>query len=257
MLLPNGGFSSKRLLRKLYFHMLRPKIPVHPEPFRGPVLVVGSAPESNLPDGFDDTFHVITINGSQNIVKHWGIDVPDVTFMQFRQIYGTNDNAVAVRRVLSGERTGLLYVVRWAGSLKPLIDGLADFNYRYAQLQIVSRYERMAMFNNVTGVLNCEDDLETKFSNGVTAILYAINSGAQSVVISGINPKSTGHVYNDLGLIRHHSHSDGEILQILRKRGYNIYTADPEVALSTRLPLWTARSLSDRNSINASLKGHR
>jgi hypothetical protein len=185
---------------------------------------------------------VITVNGSQSVVKRWGIEAPDVTFLQFRQVYGTNDNAVAVRRVLNGERTGLLYVVRWTKGRQHLVEGLALFNYRYDKLRIISRYKRMAMFEMLTGVLNCEEDNEAKFSNGITAVLYALHNGARSVVISGINPASTGHIYNELALARHHSQSDKDILLFLRGKGHAIFTADPEVARSTGLPLWTAQA---------------
>lgn len=235
-------FNTKRFLRKLHYHLLCPKVPVHTEPFKGPVLVVGSAPGSHLPEGFDDRFRVITVNGSQSVTKRWGIPVPDVTFMQFRQVYGMNENAREVRRVLNGERTRLLYVMRWPENRRRLTDGLDAFNYGYDRLQTISRYERMALFKKATGILNSEDDLDTKFSNGVTAVLYALINGATCVVISGIDPASSGHVYNALELTRHHSQSDRDILLLLSARGHKIYTADPDVAVATGLPLWTEKT---------------
>jgi hypothetical protein len=240
--------NGKTLLRRIIFYLLRPKPPLHPEPFIGPVLVVGSAPLAHLPEGFDEKFCVMTVNGSQSVLKRWDINDPDVTFMQFRQVYGTNENAVAVRRVLTGERTGLLYVIRWNSGPRRLIEGLAAFNYRYEALRIISRKKRMSLFAQVTGILNCEENLEGKFSNGITAVLYAIYNGASAVIISGIDPASTGHTYNELGLERHHSQSDRDILMLLNKMGYAIYTADPAVALSTGLPLWRAESRSDVGS---------
>jgi hypothetical protein len=222
----------------LVYRFSRPKPPRHPTRFIGPVLVVGSAPGSNLPKGFDENFSVLTVNGSQSVARKWGIAKPDATFLHFNQVDGTNDNAVAVRRVLNGEETGILYVMRWPFGEQRLRDGLAAFNYRYDQLRMVSTYQRIALHEAVMGARHSELDNARKFSNGITAVLYAFNSGASTVVISGINPGSTGHVYNELGLRRLHSDMDSSILLKLRGRGANLFTADPEVAVSTGLTLW-------------------
>jgi hypothetical protein len=232
-----------RLRRRLAYLILRPKPPRHPTPLTGPVLVVGSAPDSHLPDGYGPGWSVFTINGSQTVTKSWGIAAPDVTFMQFNQVEGMNDNAVAVRRVLKGERTGLLYLVRWTKSFPRLKRGLAAFDYGYADLRRLSRYQRMALYAAVMGTnLVGNDDL--KCSNGVTAVLYALYNGAPAVVISGIDPGSTGHVYNELGLVRRHADIDMETLRKLNADGFPIYTADPHVADSLGLRLWMGNDAS-------------
>ncbi len=102
-----------RLLRRKLVLSLAPRALRHPRPFAGPVLIVGSAPISHLPAGFDERFSVITINGSQTVTAGWGLGPPDVTFLQPNQVEGTTDNARAVRTVLCGQRTRLLYVLRW------------------------------------------------------------------------------------------------------------------------------------------------
>jgi hypothetical protein len=224
--------------RRLILSILRPRPLRHPRPFNGPVLIVGSAPVSNLPKGFDGRFAVITINGSQAVTTGWGLGPPDVTLMQLNQIEGTTDNARAVRRVLQGQRTRLLYVMRWKNGMARLESGLAAFDYRYDDLQIVSRYRRMALFEAVLGRRNIEVDNETKFSNGVTGVLYAAASGASAIIITGIDPTSKGHVYNELGLPRLHATTDWELLQEIRAGGFPLYTADPHVATSLDLPLW-------------------
>lgn len=247
------GYSKVRRTIKeaLVYRFSRPRPPFHPTPFSGPVLVIGSAPASNLPEGFDERFAVLTVNGSQAIARKWGVRKPDATFLQFNQIEGTNDNAVAVRRLLDGEETGLLHVIRWPFEEQRLRDGLAAFNYRYDQLRLVDQYQRMALHEAVMGKRHSELDNARKFSNGITAVLYAIHSGAQAVVISGINPGSSGHAYNDLGLQRLHGDMDLSILLELRARGVGLFTADPEVATSTGLPLWPGHIRACRHS------GHR
>lgn len=234
---------SRQLWRYLRFLLTRPDPPVPPEPITRPVVVVGSAPTSTMPAGFDRSFMVVTVNGSQSVAARWGVDVPDVTFLQFNQVEGKGPNAVAVRRVLSGQRTRQLYVMRWRYGMDRLERGLAGFDYRSDALAIVGRYERIALFHKVTGRLNLEGTIEEKFSNGVTGVLYALAGNAPAVIISGIDPRSTGHVYNDLGLKRLHAATDLGILQDLSDRGLPLYTADPHVAQSTGLALWTEEAM--------------
>src|SRR6476469_1247002 len=85
-----------------------------------------------------------------------------------------------------------------------------------AVVVLSSTYQRIALHEAVMGTRHSELDNARKFSNGITAVLYAFNSGASTVVISGINPGSTGHVYNELGLRRLHSDMDSSILLKLR-----------------------------------------
>lgn len=229
-----------KLRRSLVYRLWKPRTPTHPHSFSGPVVVVGSAPISNVPDGFNKSFHVISVNGSQNVVDKWGIDAPDATFMQFNQIEGQTTNALHVRQVLRGKRTGLLYVVRWPKSTKDLRAGLAAFDYTYDTLRILHRYKRMAMYEAVMGKLNLEIDDDMKFSNGITAVFYAILNGARSVIITGIDPQSSGHVYNNSNLKRLHAGTDGQILQTLIARGYPLFTADIDVSNRIGLPLWKA-----------------
>lgn len=247
---------KKHIYRQIKYHLSRPKPPVLPEPFRGPVLVVGSAPVSNKPADFDETFRVITINGSQVVTKAWGIETPDVTLVQFNQIEGTNTNAVEVRRVLNGERTKMLYVLLWRKELQRLEEGLKAFNYRYDRLEIVDRYKRMALLDRVGGVKCSELGADDKCSNGINAVLFALYNGATELIITGINPDSGGHVYNQENLARLHVRKDREILERLLERGYPIFTADPVVSQSVGLPLWKGRAQAAKMS-EADVKARR
>ncbi len=233
---------KKHYYRQIKYHLTRPKPPILAERFRGPVLVVGSAPVSNKPADFDDSFRVITINGSQMVTKGWGIEAPDVTLLQFNQIEGTNTNAVEVRRVLNGERTKMLYVLLWRKELQRLEDGLKAFDYGYDKLEIVDRYRRMALLDRVGGVKCSELGADDKCSNGINAVLLALYNGATEVIITGINPDSGGHVYNTENLARLHVRKDREVLERLIERGYPVFTADPAVSQSVGLPLWKGRA---------------
>jgi hypothetical protein len=230
--------AFRLLRRKLVLGFLRPRPLRHPRPFDGPVLIVGSAPVSNLPKGFNSRFSVITVNGSQAVTAGWGLGPPDVTLMQLNQIEGTTANAQYVRKVLRGQRTRLLYVLRWRYGMARLRRGLAAFDYQYDELQQVSRYRRMALYESILGRQNIEADIEMKFSGGVTAVLYAAASGAPAIIITGIDPASKGHIYNELALPRLHANTDREILQEIHAGGFPLYTADPRVATSLGLPLW-------------------
>ncbi|WP_245419746.1 membrane-anchored protein [Phyllobacterium salinisoli] len=189
---------------------------------------------------------MITVNGSQSVIGEWGVDVPDATFMQFNQVEGQTTNAIHVRKVLEGKRTKLLYVVRWPQSLGRLKSGLAAFNYVYDELRLVNRFTRMAMYEGVMGKLNVEINDDMKFSNGITAVFYALLNGAKAVIITGIDPDSSGHIYNDANMKRLHAGTDKQILQALIDEGHPLFTADPHVASVSGLPLWTDETLTTK-----------
>lgn len=232
--------TRQRLHRSLKYRLSRPTPPACAHAFKGPVVVVGSAPVIHKPDGWDEDFSVITINGSQSAIRAWGVDVPDITFMMFNQVEGTNTNAVEVRRVLSGQRTRSLYVLLWRKNARQrLVNGLKAFSYGYDELVIVDRYERMALLDRMTGRKNTEVRTEDKCSNGLNAVLFALHHGAPQVIITGINPNSTGHSYNQTGLARAHVQMDKTIIEQLLADGRPLFTADPLVSRDLGIPLWT------------------
>jgi hypothetical protein len=239
------GFSDikKLVYRTVKYLLTRPLPPTVTPRFDGPVLVVGSAPISHKPSDFDETFRVVTINGSQAVTKSWGIDVPDVTFVQFNQIEGTNTNAVEVRRVLSGQRTRSLFILLWPKKERERLEsGLRAFNYQSDTLKIVDRYQRMALLDRVVGWKSLEMDADSKVSNGINAVLFALYNGATAVIITGINPNSGGHAYNQVNLARLHVKMDRDVLVKLMRQGYPIFTTDPSVSESVGLPLWPGKS---------------
>lgn len=227
---------------RIKYKLSHPQPPQHPEPFLRPVVVVGSAPGSNKPDGFNSNYGLISVNGSQAATRSWGAGIPDATFLQYNQVEGSGERAVAVRSVLAGQRTRRLHVLRWRHSIERLRAGLSTFDYSADEILLVNSFERACLAHGLLGRLIPETDNANKFSNGVTAVLYALHSGASSVIISGINPASSGHVYNNLGLARLHTDLDIRLLKELVSRGFPLYTADPDVAQSVGVPLWAAKN---------------
>lgn len=235
--------ARKRIYRNLKYRILRPHPPAAPFRFNSPVVVVGSAPLSNRPAGLDDSFSIITVNGSQSVIAKWGVDAPDITMMMFNQIEGTTANAIEVRRVLKGQRTGTLYVFLWRKDDRArLEEGLRAFDYKYDRLEIVDRYERMALLDRVADLRSLEMDADSKCSNGMNAVLFALYNGAPAVIITGINPNSSGHVYNSTGLTRLHVQMDKVLVSKLMSEGRPIYTADPPVSEELGIPLWSGAS---------------
>ncbi|THK37015.1 membrane-anchored protein [Ensifer sp. MPMI2T] len=235
--------ARKRVYRNLKYRIMRPDPPAAPFGFNSPVVVVGSAPISHKPAGLDASFRIITVNGSQSVISKWGVDAPDITMMMFNQVEGTTPNAVEVRRVLTGQRTGTLYVFLWRKDDRArLEEGLRAFDYKYDRLEIVDRYERMALLDRVANLRSLEMDADSKCSNGMNAVLFALYNGAPAVIITGINPSSTGHVYNSAGLTRLHVHMDKVLVSKLISEGRPIFTADPPVSEELGIPLWTGPS---------------
>ena len=226
--------------RWIKYHLLTARPPALPGLLQHKtVVIVGSAPFSTRPAGWNADFRVVTVNASQVAARSWLDQRPDITLMQFNQIEGTNASALEVRRVLRGQSTGLLYMLHWRHDIQRLKRGLAAFDYAFDDLRLMGRYERIALMHAVLGRLNLEMDTETKWSNGIVAAALAVQSGAARVILTGINPHSSGHAYNDLTLGRAHAGPDLEALRILVGRGFPVFTADPEVARATALPLWT------------------
>jgi hypothetical protein len=237
-----NGFSELRqsIYRALKYRLIRPSPPPIPFALTGPVVVVGSAPQSNKPIGMDESFSVMTVNGSQSATSHWGIDAPDLTAMMFNQVEGTTHNAREVRRVLSNQRTKALYVLLWRKKERERLErGLRAFGYSYDHLYIVDRYERMALLEKTVGLRTLDLDAASKVSNGLNVVLFALYHQAPAVIITGINPKSTGHAYNNAGLRRLHTQMDQMILERLCAQARPIFTADPAVSRDTGIPMWT------------------
>ncbi|MGG7576453.1 membrane-anchored protein [Rhizobium sp. Nf11,1] len=230
--------AKKYISRRIKYVLRNPKPPITPAPFNGPVVVLGSAPTSHKPLGLDATYRIISVNASQLALQSWGIEAPDITLMGYNEIEGTNQSAIETRRVLGGKRTGSLYVLAWRHGRERLQAGLEAFGYRCTEAHIIDRYQRIALLHKVSGQLNLELDADTKCSNGIIAVLFALYNGATAVILSGINPNSTGHVYNHANLERKHVRTDSETLVRLVRLGYPIYTADPQVAENVGLPLW-------------------
>lgn len=232
------AYLKATLFRKIKYLLRRPKPPKLLKPFSGPVVVVGSAPNSNKPIGMNEHYQIITINGSQAAIKQWGIPKPDFTFLQHRPLHGDDVYSKEVRRVLTGERTGTLYVLLWRDGIQKLNENLRRFDYGYDDVQIVNRYERIALVRKVAARQILEKNESEKLSNGVIAVLFALHHQASAVIISGINPHSTGHAYNQNNATRKHTQTDGDILVELSKKGHPLFTADPHVSETLGIPLW-------------------
>ena len=65
------------------------------------------------------------------------------------------------------------------------------------------------------------------------------DDSVRAVILTGISPQANGHVYNQENLARFHKDMDQKALQALRDRRYPIFTADPDVAESSGIPLWS------------------
>lgn len=233
----------KKMIFRFFAYFLLSRVAWQDDEIGGrKVVVVGSAPVSLPPVDYDESYLVMSVNASQIVAKRWGRIKPDISLMMFNQIEGTNTNAREVRRVLNGERTGKLYVLTWKHGVPRLIKGLAEFNYQYDSLEIISRNRRVDLVKKMTGKLNFEVSDEQKYSNGVIGVMLALRSGAKRVIISGINPASAGHIYNSENLHRKHKGPDMDALRHMQKLGLPVYTADPEVAKATGLPLWTGEA---------------
>jgi len=231
----------KHIYRSIKYRLLRPIPPPLNQPFRLPVVVVGSAPGSTPPHGFPSQYHVVTVNASQIAAQRWGLAVPDMTFMQFSPIMNTDLHGQEFRQVLSGKQTKSLYALLWSDGEVALQKRLDSFGYSFDELYMVTRYERMALLDKVCGIKTTEVDVRRKCSNGINAVLFALYHGAPAVIISGINPSSAGHSYSSSDLPRLHAETDRQIIKMILSRGLPLFTSDARVSKENNIPIWTPR----------------
>jgi hypothetical protein len=235
---PRTFFMAHPLVKKLARLLRLARPPRYDGGFPGPVLVLGSAPVANLPKDFDSRYTVITVNGAQFHLQQWGLGQPDITFLTWSQLASQSEKTTEVRRILAGHRTGALYVVRWRRSRRKLKAALRAIPYGYDDLQMLGRLRRMALYEQVTGDYNPENSIDTRYSNGITGVLFAFFNGAREVIISGIDPGSSGHVHGTADRARQHVEIDAAVMAELLRSGRQLYTSDPGVAERVGIPLW-------------------
>lgn len=209
----------------------------------GPCLVLGSAPEPRLPDGFDESWTLVTVNASQAGLKQLGCDrVPDLTVMS-GQMLGRKPANLAGQEAIRGQRTRhLILIERGALDRDESVAVLARHRFSYDQITTITSDERSKIVLEVLKKPLALGDGNEKVSTGMFAALLACYLGARPIVLAGFSLEQAGHSYDDRGLHREHVEYDHVALSYIGHRGLPFFAVDERFAKQSGRPQWGSRT---------------
>jgi len=187
------------------------------------VLVLGSSPNLVLPEDYNESWCLITVNASGIIAKEHGLGRPDLTILSASVLLKSTAEFDEVREHLLG-LDSRIEIVRFlgGGALKRAIR-----MYRAKQTLISCGCTFDQAFglapnawNGVVQEVMGEKDyqLARNISTGVFCAILSVFAGAESIVTSGIDPGSIGHAYSSTDFTREHINSDFRILEFLQSK---------------------------------------
>lgn len=204
-----------------------------------PTLVLGSASNAALPAGFDETWFLVTVNGSQLVAEHLGLDTPDLTYFCDGAVIDTRSGRYFLD-LLEGRGTRHLI----AGSNRPAeaarLKRELPPGYRPHRLTIMDRHVRGAIILEHTHkALVSLGRKDASISNGVFASLLALKLGAPLVVLSGISFTIPGYGYETAqSPSRSHVSGDKRACRAMAELGLPVYAENQQFAAESGLPLW-------------------
>lgn len=205
----------------------------------GPVLVVGSAPQSSLPVGVTPDWFLVSVNASQTVAAEFGFVEPDLTiFRDSLMIPG--DYQDMMWPLLAGRRTKHLVSIVGSASDRNIAAHLPEKGYQAEKVTEIGRNVRGAVIAEATGRYLATLSGHDGVSNGIFAILLAYKLGASPVVMTGFSFSRPGWKQRpDIVATRPHLIGDTIACQMIRERNLPIYAADPTFAEEAGLRHWT------------------
>ncbi|UCI05688.1 hypothetical protein [Mesorhizobium sp. B1-1-8] len=204
----------------------------------GPALVMGSAPNFRLPEGYDADWALVTVNASQLLAETFGLPVPDVALIRRGILVGEGEQDFYKRDLLKGRQAKHLIIPVWPDVEDKLKAGCRTFNYRYDTLQALTQWQLANIIWRLSGKYHVSRRWHRKISTGVFAIMLARFAGFAPVVVSGFSLSQAGHGYDTRNAFRYHADEDAALLRLVVGRGEPIYAEDRDFAAETGLPLW-------------------
>lgn len=185
-----------------------------------PVLVFGSAPNPIIPKEFNGEWKIICMNASGLAVKRGNLPHPDITIFSVSGLLRSASNYVEIRKNIKGLYSENVLIRMLSGSfLKHWLKMwrskrvLRSLDYSYHNINCLGPAEWRAILLDVLGTEHMY--LSKNISTGVFCVILALYLNSGKVVVSGINPDSTGHSYSSSNIWRQHSDSDKDTLLFL------------------------------------------
>lgn len=184
------------------------------------VLILGSSPNLKLPGDYTNEWCLITVNASGSVAKRHNLGMPglavfasstliksDSKFAEVRKYASGLEADTVLLRMLGGGVIKRFFRVRKAGSV---LDGSG---YKYQHISGLYPDDWKGVIKKVMG--EDHEKIARNISTGVFCILLAIYSGADHVVVSGVDPGSKGHSYSKSNSLREHSLADTRTLSYI------------------------------------------
>jgi hypothetical protein len=167
----------------------------------------------------------VCINASGRVAEQLDLGTPAITIMASGFLTAANDISVEARQLISGLRTETL-VIRFAGSdlfkrLRRSVSVrlcLMSLDYRFDRLLFMSPSIWRPILSSFRDTLGNQTSGNTEnVSTGVFGCVMALGFDALKLAVSGIDPTSSGHAYNNLDRTRHHVFADEWMLRLLEE----------------------------------------
>ncbi|MBZ9953026.1 MULTISPECIES: hypothetical protein [unclassified Mesorhizobium] len=204
----------------------------------GPALVMGSAPNFRLPQGYDADWALVTVNASQLLAETVGLPVPDIAVIRRGIFVDASEQDFYKRDLLNGRQAKHLIIPVWPDVEDKLKAGCRTFNYRYETLQALTKWQLANVVWQLSGKYHMFRGWHRKISTGAFAIILARFAGFAPVVVSGFSLSQAGHGYDTRNAFRYHANEDAALLGRVVRRGEPIYAEDKDFAAESGLPLW-------------------
>ena len=184
------------------------------------VLILGSAPTSNIPKEYSNQWILICINASGYIAKKKKLANPDITLMTIRAVINRDLSNLEAQYNLKGLKTDVVILRYVKNNLIKIIYRLFlvkkffkanDFTYNSFY-----KFPPKVWKPIINEIMGEDSHMANNISTGVFAILLAYSLGASRVYSSGINPKQDGHAYSKYNLKRSHKLQDVKVLKFLK-----------------------------------------
>ncbi|MCA0000569.1 MULTISPECIES: hypothetical protein [unclassified Mesorhizobium] len=204
----------------------------------GPALVMGSAPNFRLPQGYDADWALVTVNASQLLAETVGLPVPDIAVIRRGIFVDASEQDFYKRDLLNGRQAKHLIIPVWPDVEDKLKAGCRTFDYRYETLQALTKWQLANVVWQLSGKYHMFRGWHRKISTGAFAIILARFAGFAPVVVSGFSLSQAGHGYDTRNAFRYHANEDAALLRRVVRRGEPIYAEDKDFAAESGLPLW-------------------
>lgn len=206
----------------------------------GPVLVIGSAPGSEIPRDVTADWQIVAVNSSQAVTDAAGLPAPSLTVFRDR-ILVPGKHQEGVWEILAGRTTAVAVPIIATSADRGFAAEAEKRGYHAQSVAEISRHDRGALIREMSGTGLVDLIGPYSISNGMFAAVLALKLGAAPVVLAGFSTHAgrSGFAGSPPRL---HVKGDRTVGRRLRQRKLPVFAADPAYARSTGLRRWPPKA---------------